>query len=475
MIDVVLIAPSGRNVIYQNLGDELTAIEPPAWVRMIGGWLRDYGYTIAIIDQDAEGLTPAEAAVRAMALEPRLVVIVVSGHQPSASTQTMPAALAVASALPKSIASILVGDHPSALPARTLEESSATYACDGEGPLTISGLLSKQLPEMIPGLVWRDIGGAIHRNELAPLIPVDQLHGDVWDLLPMEKYRAHNWQVMDGSPRQPYASIYTSLGCPFQCSFCMINVFQHTNKYRCRDPLKVVAQVDHLYRRYGVRTFKFADEMFVLNPKHYLAICEGLAALPYADELNIWAYARVDTVKAGNLPLLRQAGIRWLALGIESGSEHVRDGADKSFGQDDIFEVVGAIQDAGISVIGNYIFGLPDDDMVSMRDTLDMAVALNCEYANFYSAMCYPGSRLYDETPEADRPKAWSAYSQHSRDTTPLPTATLTSADVLRFRDDAFHEYFSSSRYLDMIREKFGAVVVQDIERMSSHRLERVL
>jgi len=74
---------------------------------------------------------------------------------------------------------------------------------------------------------------------------------------------------------------------------------------------------------YGVKTYKIIDEMFVLNDRHVKGICELLAAKPYAAELNIWAYARVDTIKMGQLPLLRSAGIRWLALGIESGSEHV--------------------------------------------------------------------------------------------------------------------------------------------------------
>ena len=44
----------------------------------------------------------------------------------------------------------------------------------------------------------------------------------------------------------------------------------------------------------------------------------------------------------------------------------------------------------------NYIFGLPDDTMDSMRTTLDLARTLNTEWANFYCAMAYPGSPLYD-------------------------------------------------------------------------------
>ena len=62
----------------------------------------------------------------------------------------------------------------------------------------------------------------------------------------------------------------------------------------------------------------------------------------------------------------------------------------------EVFEVVDAVRAAGINVIGNYIFGLPEDDAETMQATLDLAMELNCEFANFYSAMAYPGSPLYD-------------------------------------------------------------------------------
>jgi radical SAM superfamily enzyme YgiQ (UPF0313 family) len=217
--------------------------------------------------------------------------------------------------------------------------------------------------------------------------------------------------------------------------------------------------------------------MFVLNDRHVREICQLLAAKPYAPELNIWAYARVDTVKAGQLPLLRAAGIRWLALGIESGSEHVRDGADKSLSQLEIIEIVAEIRKAGINVIGNFIFGLPDDDEITMRQTLDLAKELNCEFANFYSAMAYPGSPLYRMAVERgwELPSAWSGYSQHSADCLPLRTENLSAAEVLRFRDQAFHEYFENPPYLERVAERFGAETRRHIEQMTGVRLRRSL
>ena len=140
------------------------------------------------------------------------------------------------------------------------------------------------------------------------------------------------------------------------------------------------------------------------------------------------------------LGALRQAGVRWLALGIEFSSKHVRDGARKNLRNEDIAKVVREIQQAGIAVIGNFIFGLPDDTMATMRETLDLAKDLNCEFANFYSAMAYPGSPLYREAISRGLPlpKRWSGYSQHSYDCQPLPTDVVPAKEVLRFRNEAF-------------------------------------
>jgi len=259
------------------------------------------------------------------------------------------------------------------------------------------------------------------------------------------------------------------------CSFCCINSPFGGSGYRTRSPEDVVAEVRQLHDIYGVKTFKIIDEMFVLKPTHYIPICEAISKLPYANELNFWAYARVDTVKPENLAILRAAGVRWLALGIESGSAHVRDGAEKSLDDGDIRAVVKAIQDADINVIGNFIFGLPDDTRQSMRETLELAISLDCDFANFYSAMAYPGSKLFTMVNPDDLPPTWSAYSQHSFDCKPLPTDTLTSAEVLRFRDEAHFQYFTSPQYLAHIRRKFGNEAVDHCFVNVSSKLPRAV
>jgi anaerobic magnesium-protoporphyrin IX monomethyl ester cyclase len=133
------------------------------------------------------------------------------------------------------------------------------------------------------------------------------------------------------------------------------------------------------------------------------------------------------------------------------------------------------VQNAGIYVGANFIFGLPEDDMDTMQATLDLALELNTEWVNFYCTMAYPGSPLYKKALEASwpLPEDWAGYSQHSINTLPLRTKNLSAAEVLRFRDLAFQVYFSSPMYLDMIRKKFGLATVEHIEEMASHRLVR--
>lgn len=480
-LDLLCIHPGNTPAIYQDLALDLTAIEPPLWCRLIAGYCRDRGHSVAILDAEAEGIGPDRIAAKVAVLAPRVVCMVVYGHQPSASTQQMQAAGETCRRIKRMLPDqpiIIVGGHVAALPERTLREEAVYFACNSEGPITVERLLAGVHRSEVPGLVHSGRHSVILVNPAPPLLDLAELHGHAWDLLPMDKYRAHNWQCLDGSPRQPYASIYTSLSCPFSCSFCMIDApfrAAKARQYRMRDPVEVVAEIRLLHDKYGVKTIKITDEMFVLNRRHMAGICERLMVEPYVDELNIWAYARIDTVKAEHLTMLRGAGIRWLALGIESGSAHVRDGADKAFDEREIFATVRMIQAAGINVIGNFIFGLPDDTRETMRATLDLAKDLNCEFANFYSAMAYPGSRLFDEADPSTLPRSWSGYSQHSEDTRPLPTATLTSAEVLKFRDDAFLEYFTSRRYLEMVSRQFGEKALREIETMTAKPMRRKL
>lgn len=486
-IDVLLVNPGSLKAVYQGLGDKFSAIEPPSLAGLFATYLRRKGVSVDIVDAPALNIDPTQVAkLIEDNFDPVLVVAVVYGFQPSASTQNMPAAgetCRALKALDPRYKIMMIGTHPAALPERTLREEAIDFVCDREGPETILQTVHalKAGTTSYRGIasLWYRVGNTVMSNPPAPLMEdLDgEMPGVAWDLLPMSKYRSHNWHSFEHiHDRQPYASMHTSLGCPYRCTFCCINAPFGKSSYRLWSPDTVIQDIGVLVEKYDVKNIKFVDEMFVLNKNHVFGICDRIIERGY--DVNIWAYARVDTVKDEFLDKLRRAGFRWLALGIESASKHVRDGVEKGrFGSTEILNVVHKIQDAGINVIGNYIFGLPDDTHETMEETLNLAIEANCEFANFYCAMAYPGSKLYSmaETNGWELPRSWIGYSQHSYETHPLRTDTLTSAEVLRFRDEAFRRYFRNPRYLDLVRRKFGEDVVANVTDMTKIDLKRKL
>jgi radical SAM superfamily enzyme YgiQ (UPF0313 family) len=481
-MDIVLINPGNKKQVFQDLGKDYTAVEPPFWIAVIAAYLRNKGFKVAIIDSNAENLSPHETAERVKAYRPLLSTIIVYGSQPSASTQNMTIAGKICKELKENTSSkvALGGLHPSALSQRTMRDEHVDFVIEGEGPFTLESLLAVLKSETndfsgVPGL-WFYKNNNLINNPRPPLIQnLDEvLPLAAWDLLPMQKYKAHNWHCFDHiDNRTPYGAIYTSLGCPYSCLFCCINAPFGKPGIRYRSPGLVVQEIGVLYEKYGIKNIKFVDELFVLDKKHYMAIVDLIIQKGY--NLNIWAYARVDSVHPEELPKMKKAGINWLALGIESANPKVRDGATKKMKAKDIKAIVRTIQDSGIRVIGNYIFGLPDDTIETMQETLDMATDLNCEFANFYCAMAYPGSKLYDIAIKEgwELPTEWHGFSQHSYEMLPLPTKYVTAKEVLYFRDKAFHKYFENNYYLKMIENKFGPKVKEHIQGMTKHKLRR--
>ncbi len=495
-LDVLIVNPGGRDKAYQDLGGSLAAMEPPIWAGLLASFGRGKGLRVEILDTDALGLGPQAAAKHIEERDPLLTAVVVYGHNPNASTWVMPGAGALCREVKDQNPNrkiLMLGGHVSALPERTLSEEEVDFVCDGEGTYTLLDLVT-QLKRRVPdwaevrGILYFD-RGEIRRTAPAPFV-VDldrEMPGIAWDLLPMELYRAHNWHCFGEESRSPYASIYTTLGCPFRCSFCCIQApFKQgeralgykpqVNSYRKWSPELIGRQIEILVESYGVRHLKFADEIFLLDKEHVEGVCDEIIRRGY--DLNIWAYARVDTVRdEALLHKMRQAGIRWLALGIESANREVRKDVSKGYREEKVEETVQKIQAAGIHIIGNYIFGLPEDDLDSMRETLELAKALNTEYANFNSAMAYPGSALYREAQEKGwaLPKTWDGYSQHSKASLPLPTRHISSKAVLAFRDRAFREYFERDAYRRMVEATFGEAVLAQVREMTNKTLERDL
>lgn len=482
-VDMLIVRPTDKKKVYGKLSTSFSAIEPPLWVALIAAYVQEKGYSVKIIDTDAEEAGPEDVATKADDYNPLLVVFAVTGSNLSASTWHMTGArdyITAVRAKRPDVKTLLWGLHPSALSERTLREEGADFVCQGEGFITLVellGLLKKGETKQydVMGL-WYLEKGKIRSNARAELIGnLDELPTPAWELLPMAQYRAHNWQCFGHlSSRQPYGVIYTSLGCPFDCSFCNLKALFGSPGIRFRSPEKVIEDIAVLIEQYHVRNIKVLDECFVLRKSHVLKICDLIIERGY--DLNIWAYARIDTIDEKMLKKLKQAGFNWLCYGIETANENVRHNVGKrGFDKNDTKRVIKITKDAGVHILANFMFGLPEDNFETMQETLDLAKELNCEYTNFYSTMAYPGSELYEEAiKQAVRlPRTWRGYAEFSEECLPLPTKYLSGEDVLRFRDNAFIEFHGNPKYMEMIKGKFGHAVVDHIKVLLSHKISR--
>ena len=488
---ILFIHPGSHKKTYQGLAAEFSAIDTPIWEPLLAGYLRNEGYEVAIYDVNVEGWTATTANELLGRYQPGLIVIMVFGHNPSASTQTMPAAAHLATdlkAVEKDVLIAMGGTHPSAIPKRTLLEENVDFVIQGEGAFNIRDLVEYLIGRKKASDVqniWYKSNDTIKPMGIQgdTINNLDDIFPDyAWDLLPpLDHYRAHNWHCFQyfadsqqndfADVRMPYVSLYTAFGCPYSCRFCCINAVFGRPGIRYWSIDTVVSWIDRLVNVHGIRNIRIADELFILAPKRIERFCDLLIERQY--NLNIWAYGTIDTSNTSLLKKLRQAGLRWVCLGIEVGNKMVMDNVNKHIKQD-VRDVIKRIQESGIYVIGNYMFGLPEDNLNTMGETFALAKQLNCEFANFYSAMPYPGSELYTDAIASGFPiENWSQFSQHSYDCTPLPTRYLKSAAVLQFRDQSFMDYFSDDRYQRMIHERFGDKVVEHLQRMLAIQVKR--
>jgi anaerobic magnesium-protoporphyrin IX monomethyl ester cyclase len=503
-MDLLCINPDSALQAYQGLAKTYSAIEPPTWSLLLAESCRSKGFDVGILDCDAERLTLEDAVKRIEELRPRLSLMVVYGQNPNSGTTGMIGALALAKAIKEAkvdTMTAVVGSHASALPMEVLGYDGIDLVLLNEGVYALHNLLRSDLRHdlcSIKGIGYKKKGAdgasAPVLNDPQGIVPQERMDEDLpgyaWDLLPfrqkpLDLYRAHFWHAeFDHSKRTPFAAIYTSLGCNFGCDFCMINILNrvdngdginasHSRGMRFWSPAWVEREMTKL-AGLGVRTLRISDEMFFLNPRYYEPVLQ--TAIDHDFGFNMWTYSRIDTVRKGALELFKRAGVNWLALGVEAGSQTIRREVSKgSFQELNIREVCKTIRDADINIISNYIFGFPEDTMETMQQTLDLALELNTEMANMYPCQALPGSPMHHLAKNNGwpLPDSFEGYAFLSYECQPLPTRYLTPAQVLRFRDEAWRAYFTNPSYLDLVERRFGLQQRKNVEDMASINLKR--
>jgi anaerobic magnesium-protoporphyrin IX monomethyl ester cyclase len=505
MKDALFVVPGNAQGVYQELSTEYSAIETPTWSLLLAESCRSVNYKVEILDITAEKLSHEDALNRIIQCNPRFIVFVVYGQNVNAGTTNMSGAVALSNYIKINKINtpiVYIGSHVQALPIDSLEkEKSIDIVCTNEGVYSLRNLLNLEkinpvTLSKVNGIGFRDFD-KVQLTPAEKVVPQERLDIDLpgyaWDLLPYKEkpfdlYRSPMWHAeYDFNQRSPYAAIQTSLGCQFKCEFCMINIINRDDN----DPIGVAGNyssmrywsTDFIIKEFdkliemGVETIRIVDEMFLLNPKYYIPLCEKLAERNKNDKLRMWAYSRIDTIRRpGILDLVRKAGVKWLALGIESGDKEVRLEVSKGkFDDVNISQVIESVHDADIEVMANYIFGLPIDSKETMKKTFDLSKDLCTAGWNTYAAMALPGSQLYKTAIEKQYtlPEDYAGYSFHAYNTQPLPTEFLTPEEVLEYRDQCFTDYHLYEPFLRKIENKFGVDAVENIKKMTMVKLKR--
>ena len=503
-LDCLFLVTKSSKKTYQKLSQTYSAIEPPTWALLLAESARSVGFKVNILDANAENLSEEEILKRIKDVSPKLICLVVYGQNVNAGTTNMSGAIHTSEYLKKFITTpiSIIGSHVQALPLETLKtEKSIDFVFTNEGVYSLRNLLklndfSPMSLSKIKGIAFRNENQLII-NEPEKVVPNEKmdidLPGYAWDLLPyktkpLDLYRAPMWHAeYDFEKRTPYASLQTSLGCQFGCNFCMINILNRDDndeigvasnysKMRFWTTNFIIKEFDKLIKM-GVKTIRIVDEMFLLNPKYYIPLCEQLAERNKDDSLRIWSYSRIDTVKRPEiLKLVRSAGIKWLALGIESGEKSVRLEVDKGKFEDvDVRKVIQKVHEADINVMANYIFGLPGDTKETVKKTFDLSLELCTAGWNTYGAMALPGSFLYKKALDEGKqlPDTYEGFSFHSYETLPLSTEKLSAKEIITLRDEAFNQYHNHKPFLNLIEKKFGKEAANNIVDMTKIKLKR--
>ena len=295
------------------------------------------------------------------------------------------------------------GVHVSALGGVLLERfPHIDFLCMGEGELTLAELAEGSDPAGIAGLVYRQ-NGRPHAN--APRAHISDL-----DRLPFPAY-----ENLAGFPqgyhlplfsyiRRPGATMITSRGCPFQCSYCDRSVFKRGFRYNSAE--YIFEHMRYLRKRFNVRHVNIYDDLFTADRRRIVALCQRLATESLGLQFN--CAVRVGHTDDELLQMLRDAGCLQVSLGIETADTGLLQEHKPGVVLDKVKETVRRIQAAGMRAKGLFMMGLPGETEASIRATSDFALSLGLDDMNMSKFTPFPGAPIWATvTREGDLDEDW--------------------------------------------------------------------
>ncbi len=386
---IALVHPRGFNWFpgKRDITDIANRMVPQGMLSIAAFLLRE-GHDVFVYDCLGPGApVDVNQQVRAiLAFQPQMAGF-------SATTSSFPDAADIAQKLKEQnpgIITVCGGVHVSALREELLAAyPSFDYFVVGEGEVTMSELAAGMEPAAISGLIYRKAGVAAAN---APREHIADL-----DSLPFPAY-----EKLSGFPRDYHlplfsyaqthgATMITSRGCMFQCSYCDRSVFRKGFRYNSAP--YIYEHMKHLRDKFGVRHVNIYDDLFTANKKRIMELCEKLARFPLS--MNFNCAVRVGYTDDDLLKMLKTAGCLMVSLGIESADPDMLLRHKSGVSLDDIRDTVQRIQAAGLRAKGLFMMGLPGETEASIRRTSDFIIELGLDDMNMAKFTPFPGAPLW--------------------------------------------------------------------------------
>ncbi len=386
---IVLVHPAGYNWIPGK--KDITAIAnrmAPLGLLSIAAYLKKEGHRVFVYDCLGPGAldNPIANTKKILELKPDLVGF-------SATTSGFLDGCGMAETIKRfdnRIPIVFGGVHISALGGELLERfRDIDFLCMGEGEVTLAELASGLDVSTIDGLIWRE-GDTVITN------PVRTQISDL-DTLPFPAY-----ELLEGFPkgyhlplfsyiRSPGATMVTSRGCPYQCSYCDRSVYGRG--YRYHSPQYIYEHMRYLRRRFGIRHINIYDDLFTMHRKRIENLCEILTSKPLGIRFN--CAVRVGHADDQLLGMLKDAGALQISVGIESGDQDLLEVHKPGVYLDEVRDTIHRIQKKGLRAKGLFMMGLPGETVESIQKTSDFLMSLDLDDMNMSKFTPFPGAPVW--------------------------------------------------------------------------------
>lgn len=318
---------------------------------------------------------------------------------------------------PKAV-TIVGGVHASNTAKHLFTEVDIDYVAFGECEASFVDFLKelKDTPEVnINGIYsHRTLPAAGSMPPVNLVEDLDSLAFPDWGLIDMDRYIVSLGRQRDIGKVQKHASLITTRGCYFRCTFCSAHTV-HGRKMRIRSAENVLEEIQLLYEQYGITLFLPEDDLFTGNKQRVLDLLAAIKELSIPDlELQFPQALSVNTLDETLIDALMGAGMRILVLAIESGSTFVQKNVIKK--NCDILKakrLANYAKNKGLLVRCYFILGFPSETKEQMRETVEYAKTLQVDWCVFNIATPLVGSEMFQQFVEMecikDSPEAWSS------------------------------------------------------------------